>query len=608
MCGIVGIVNYFTNIEEHHRDILTAMNESQVHRGPDGEGYYLNTHVGLGHKRLAIIDIVHGQQPMQTADGKLILIYNGEIFNFQELRKELKREGFHFSTASDTEVLLKSYEAWGKDCLARFNGDFAFAIWDEVMQELFLARDRLGVKPLYYTQVGHSFLFASEAKALLKFAGVSRAIDMHALVEGLAYFQPLVPNTLIRGIKVLEPGHYIVINRAGMRKVKYWDLVYTGCSDTLAQAKEKISWLLEDAIKLRMISDVPICGLLSGGLDSSILCTLMSKNSDRPINTFSINFEGNRPRPNRVIHITGDDLDYAEEVANEINANHHSIISSADEYFDLLHLAAYAREMPVAHGSEPGILRLCKDVKRHATVALSGEGADEIALGYYMFVNKKALDGQLKPFFVARANRFMFILSPRLRAAIKPVRYIQDKFQDYLEKLPVLWDREEHRNLNTMHYLQIKYVLPYLLDRADRLSMASSVELRVPFCDHRLVEYFFNLNPKLKFIEGVEKYVLREAFRGRVCQRVVERKKSVFPYPFSEAALQKLYDATFKVLSARNQNGHDVGKVYARSSLRVIALLARLGLIPPIGAHFIFTYALTLAYVYDNYGLEFDFA
>lgn len=607
MCGIVGIVDFSTDVSAHWRECLKAMNDSQSHRGPDGEGYYFNHHIGLGHKRLAVIDIAHGQQPMKTADGGLILIYNGEIYNFLELRRTLEKEGYHFETASDTEVLLKAYQAWGKECLSRFNGDFAFAIWDETRQELFLARDRLGVKPLHYTRLGDSFLFSSEAKALLKFPGIPRIIDSYALIESLAYFQPLVPGTFIKNIQILEPGHYLIVRRDGVEKVQYWNLSYTGSDDNFEQTKQRISWLLEDATKLRMISDVPICGLLSGGLDSSILCTLMSDNSADRINTFSIDFKDNAPKSNRVTHIHDEDLNFAKVVAKEINAIHHPIVMNGDDYFELLPRAVYAREMPVALGSEVGIYRLCQEVKKHATVALSGEGADEIALGYYMFVSKEAIAGKLSPFFVIPANRFMFILNPMVRAKLRPIKYIQNKFYNFLENMPTLWDKEEYRNLNTMHYLQIKYVLPYLLDRADRLSMAASVELRVPFCDHRLVEYFFNIDPALKLTEGIEKYVLRESFRGRVYQEVLERKKSIFPYPLSDNELQKLFDATLNLFYERDANAKKIRKLYIKPFLKLLEFLAKRGKIPTIGAHFMFTFILTSAYLCKLYDLDFDF-
>lgn len=600
MCGIAGILDFRADVRAAHETTLRRMNDAQRHRGPDGEGFHFDRHCGLAHRRLAVIDLADGRQPMQTADGALTITYNGELYNFRELRAELERLGRRFRTRSDTEVVLEAFAEWGPACLDRFNGDFAFAVWNQATEVLFLARDRLGVKPLHYTQVGGALLFASEVKGLLADPRVPRVIDEYALVEGLTYFQPLQPRTLIRDVRMLEPGHCMTADRDGIRVRRYWDLAYRPHTDDLDTTRQRVAALLEDATRLRMVSDVPICGLLSGGLDSSILCTLMARHSARPVDTFSLNFAGNHAAGERAAtHIHGDDTDFAARVAREIGARHHEVIVRGEEYFDLLPSAARARDLPVALGSEVGIHRLCQEVKRDATVAISGEGADEVCLGYYMMMPGQQQEP--RPFFVVPFDRMAFVLNPGFRMRHRPIRYLRQGFEDFTRSIPEVWGDERTRALTQTHYIQIKYVLPYMLNRADHLSMASGVELRVPFCDHRFVEYYFNVPAEMKFTLGIEKHLLRESFRGTVYAPVLDRKKSIFPYPSSRDAMERLYADTFRALRGR---GRAAGRVFARPLLQLLVQMTRRRMVPTIGSHYMCSTALTFQQLSDELSLS----
>lgn len=605
MCGISGIIDYHSKLSETGRATLAAMNDSLHHRGPDDEGLFFDTHAALGHKRLAIIDLEGGVQPMQSRDENFVLVYNGEIYNFKEIRAELEGRGRSFRTASDTEVLLQAFEEWGPDCVHRFNGDFAFALWDRKAEQLFLARDRLGVKPLYYAEVGGLFLFGSEVKALLAHPAVDRRLDPYAVIETFASLQPHAPRTLIEGVKSLEAGHRMYVNRSGVRIERYWDLEYREHTDSLEDTIERVYELLADATRLRMVSDVPICGLLSGGLDSSGLCALMSEAASEPIQTFSINFAGNAGTEHKSItHINGDDSAFARLVAEHIGSRHTEKLIDGQAYFDTLPLTSRARDLPGANGGEVGIYRLCQMVKEHATVALSGEGADEVGAGYYMFFSKELLEEKYNPLLINRIDKMGFIFHPWFRLRRRPLAYLRDLYRDYLAKMPRVWDREEDRVFNTLHYMQLKRTLPYLLDRADRLSMASSVELRVPFCDHRLAEYVFNIPPKLKIKEGVEKHILREALRKKLPDAVVDRKKSFFPYPMSSENMERLHRDFLKLTAPWRRHRTKLRRFIHPVLPYFLIFLARKQIVPVLGAHTFCTTALTLDMITREYDLK----
>jgi asparagine synthase (glutamine-hydrolysing) len=601
MCGIAGILD-FGDDSSTNMAIVQKMMDVQIHRGPDGEGLYNNGAVCLGHRRLAIIDIEHGKQPMQSSDRRFCITYNGEIYNFQELAKELEEQGEYFDTQSDTEVVLAAYKAWGKSCVNRFNGDFAFAVWDSIEQTLFLARDRLGVKPLHYCEIDGSFVFSSELKAIMEHPNAPRELDLHSVVEGLTYGQTLAPRTLVSNVQLLEPGYSLEVSVSAVKKKKYWDINPLESVSDVNELKQGIRDILTDATEKRMFSEVPICGLLSGGLDSSVLCTIMANSHESSINTFSVDFEGNDcASSNEGTHISESDLEFAQKVADDIRSNHHVKLIQKNAFVSSLEEVADARDLPIGLGSEVGMIELCKLVKEHATVALSGEGADEVFLGYFQQVNAEALEEEVSPFFVAPTDKYFFIFNKTILETLNPKQYIEEKFEVFKKKMPIF--KKNNFNLSFMHYLQIKYVLPYLLDRADRISMSQSIELRVPYCDHRLIEHYFNAAPEIKFKEDVEKYALRESFRGILIDEVTDRKKSVFPYPSNKEDLENLMQATELIFSG-DLSEYPIQKVFDGPMISAALDFARKGELDAFHVQSLCSQLITLNYLCKKFNLS----
>lgn len=549
MCGISGLYTFEREVTFADLELVGKMTAVLQHRGPDQRGQFTGRNVVLGHRRLSIIDLHHGKQPSLADDGRYSLTFNGEIYNYKALRAELLALGATFCENSDTEVLLQALIHWDEGALSKINGDFAFAFHDARRNRLLLARDHLGVKPLYFAQHRGAFMFASEIKALLSDPTLDRSLDVHGYFEALAYTQPIPPKTLLKSVSILPPGHLLVVDADGLHERSYWDLDYRGSADDAATAYGHVRSLFSDAVRLRLQADVPLCGLLSGGVDSSVLCSEMARHSADRISTFSIDYrKKDDSRQNFLTHMHESDLPYAKLLADSIDSRHFPIEITEDKFFDSLMLAATARDMPVCLGSETGMYHLFEEVARHAKVALSGDGADEVFLGYYMVIEESLRRGSVDPFFACGTGRIFSMLSPDVIAKYQPVDYICSRFAEVIKRAPGADDPQEAL-LNQIHYLQIRVILPYLLDRADRISSAHSVELRVPYCDYRLVDYFFNLRADMRYRPGLEKHCLRESFRGLVTDRILDRKKSVFPYPGNPEQLKRLYDASLSLVS-----------------------------------------------------------
>lgn len=602
MCGIAGIYQSGRQLSPADIDVVIKMTDVLTHRGPDEEGIYHDTHFAVGHRRLSIQDLENGKQPMNSLCGRFVLSFNGEIYNFIELREELGLLGHVFQERSDTEVLLHALMEWETDALQRLNGDFAFAFWDRDEQTLLLVRDRVGVKPLYVVRTDGGVAFASEIKALIPVFPDGVKIDPYGYFEMLAYCQPIAPKTMYEGISLLEPGSYLKYSNGVEYKGNYWDITYTPRHVTPKEAQAEIFALLKDATKIRLRSDVPISAMLSGGVDSSALCSLIRDEIQTSFKTFSVDYHiDDDTSDNLSTHMHGSDMYFSRFVADKLQTDHHPIMLKADVYCDSLELSAGARDLPVCLGSEIGMYHLLEHISAHSKVALSGDGADEVFLGYYMIIEDSLKKGSVDAFFANSSEQIFMLLSPAVIEKYKPVEYIRQRFSEIVGAAPV-GENDRVTLLNQIHYLQIKLILPYLLDRADRLSSAHSVELRVPYCDHRIIEYFFSLPVEQRYVEGQEKYTLRETFRNALPKEVYERKKSVFPYPGKPEQLKKLYDHSLKVI---NDNTLPLAKSELLNPQVVAYLLhmAMSGSLDHWRAHAISSHIVTLNHLFQTHQL-----
>jgi asparagine synthase (glutamine-hydrolysing) len=527
MCGICGIY-HFDERQPAQPVVLERMSRSMTHRGPDGDGTYYDSFVALGHRRLSIIDIDGGAQPMSNETGSVWISFNGEIYNYVELREELVSKGHHFRSRSDTEVIVHAYEEYGIDCVHRLNGMFAFGIWDTQRKRLFLARDRLGIKPLYYTVTNGAFLFASEIKALLEHPDVCRAIDLDAVPEYLFATSFLGNRTMFRGITALPAGHTAVIEGRSPTVRQYWDVAVGGSEDAAVdEYAAHTQAMLADSVRLRLMSDVPFGSLLSGGLDSSIVSAVATQHVSEPLKTFSIEFSQN-VEMNRA----GADVEYARHMAKTFDTDHHEFIFAPQDYYDCQELATWHLEKPVEL-TTPSLFLLHKSLKPHITVVLSGEGADELFGGYYFFL-QEAQRNEVTEFPWAPYSREVAqLMNPELAETTQFQARMSQGLNDLLSKA----DGTDF--LNRILYLFVKVYLIEMLERQDKTSMAWSVEARVPFLDHRLVEYAFTMPSRWKLNGDDEKYILKKAFHALLPERVRERKKKPFPFPVDPRSIHE---------------------------------------------------------------------
>lgn len=590
MCGIVGAFSFndFPITEEY----LTPMRDAMWHRGPDGAGIWINKekNIGLGHRRLVIIDLSDAAaQPMASADQRFWITFNGEIYNHAALRRELQELGHHQwkTDHSDTEVILHAFQEWGIDCLQKFRGMFAFAIWDEQQKALFLARDRIGIKPLYYCFVQQRFIFASEIKALLKDRDVPRAVNHQAFYHYLSFLTTPAPETLFEGIYKLEPGTWMRIdNQGNILKERYWDVwdFVTPMTDlSEQQISETILAELRDSVKLHKESDVPMGVFLSGGIDSSTNAALFSENNSNPVQTFSIGYQGK-------YQSYKNELDYAKMMADSIGAQYYQRLLTVEDLLDFLPQMIRLQDEPIADPVCVPVYYVSKLAKDNGVkVCQVGEGADELFWGYpswkiqlqlqqladtrslntvkkMSFNAARALNKQHRlefellrrsvsgqPVFWGGAFAFtefekQSLLSPRLR----------QEFRDFSswQAIEPIWNRYQQKcwdpsnKLNWMSYLDLNFRLPeLLLMRVDKMSMGVSLEGRVPFLDHRFVEMAMSIPASLKTKHGTLKYLLKKSVRGLIPDELIDRKKQGFGVPINEWLFDKLGDYTKQVLN-----------------------------------------------------------
>lgn len=537
MCGITGWINLKSQLPQN-TEIIKDMTNSLSKRGPDEEGYYIDRKVHLGHKRLTVVDPSGGKQPMikKYGDKKYTIIYNGELYNTEEIRRKLLDKGHQFNSYSDTEVLLTSYMEWGENCLQEFNGIYAFAIWDEYKNSIFMARDPLGVKPLFYSIIGNDFLLGSEIKALLKHPDLKPEVNSEGLSEifGLGPARSL-GSAVFKNIKELPPAHSLLLNASGITIRKFWDLEAKEHTDSLEVTVEKVRELLLDSIKRQLVSDVPVCTFLSGGLDSSAISKVASdafKEKGQILKTFSIDYQDNDKYFKSSVFQPNSDGYWAKLMSKNIGSEHYNIVLTQDKLVKALENAVKANDLPGMADIDSSLYLFSEEVRKQATVGLSGECADEIFGGYPWYTNKDMQNTGTFPWSPAIKER-KNILSRDLALNLPLEAYVNDKYQKTINMTPKLTgESKENSRLREIFYLNLKWFMVTLLNRKDRMTMANSLEVRVPFADYRLVEYCFNIPNTMKFTDGREKGLLRRALKGILPNEIVDRKKSPYPKTF----------------------------------------------------------------------------
>jgi asparagine synthase (glutamine-hydrolysing) len=553
MCGIVGWVAFDQDLTAA-RAVVDAMTTTMVCRGPDAGGTWSDSHVALGHRRLAVIDLAGGAQPMTVrAGGRHVTIaYSGEIYNFAELRRELDGLGHRFRTRSDTEVVLHGYLQWGGRVAEKLNGMYAFAVWDGRDDRLALIRDRMGVKPLYYYRTTDGVVFGSEPKALLAHPQVSAAVDVDGLREMLTLVK--TPGEAIwDGMRELEPGTELSVGRDGVRQRTYWQLERKPHPDDLPATIANIRELLADIVERQLVSDVPLCVLLSGGLDSSVVTALAAERlrlTGETVRTFALDFPDQRSR--FVANELRPEVDapYGWEVARRCGTAHSDIVQHPEHLADpeIRRAAVTARDLPTGPGElDFSLYLLFRAIKRESTVALSGEAADEVFGGYRYFQRPDLWQERTFPWLAMSAAQQRpagpAMLRPELDDALDLAGYTSDRYVDATREVTRLpgEDERDHR-LHLAGHLYLTRFVRLLLDRKDRISMAVGLEVRVPYCDHRLVEYLYNIPWSMKFFDGREKSLLRAAGEDLLPPSVAQRRKSQYPLTTHPGYLLRLQE------------------------------------------------------------------
>jgi asparagine synthase (glutamine-hydrolysing) len=549
MCGIVGWVDWQKNLAQQMETcpVLERMARTLAPRGPDAEGFWVNGHCAFGHRRLSVIDPENGAQPMiYKADGQLYcIVYNGELYNTLEIRKMLEQLGYRFRTNCDTEVLLLAYVQWGAACLEQLAGIFAFAVWNGRENKLFLARDRLGVKPLFFSHSGERLIFGSEPKAILAHPDMRAEVDAEGLAEIFAMGPARTPgHGIYKGMRELKPGQYAEFDLSGLRVKHYWQLESMPHPDDERTTIGKVRELLRAVTESQLVSDVPVGMLLSGGLDSSVLTALAASrfraDGKEQIRTFSVDYAGNDRHFQAHAFQPDADGPWIRRISAELGTEHHNAVFSTEELVDSLKPAVLARDFPGMADVDGSLLLFTRRVKEFVTVALSGEGADEVFGGYPWYHREEMIHADTFPWSVALDERLK-LLSPDLISMIKPRQYVAERYQEAIGEVPHLDGETPHmRKMRQLTYLNITRFMPTLLDRKDRMSMAASLEVRVPFCDHRLVEYVWNIPWEMKTLGGHPKGILRKAARGILPEDVLQRKKSPYPKTHDPQYVQAL--------------------------------------------------------------------
>ena len=577
MCGIAGFISKTADRSDGRAVKLDAMCRVITHRGPDEQGADIVGRAAMGMRRLSIIDLATGQQPIYNADSSKLIVFNGEIYNYLELKKDLEARGHIFKTNSDTETIIHAFDEFGVDCVRHLRGMFAFAIWDEKEQTLFMARDRVGKKPLFYTQTAEGeFVFGSEIKVLLEHGGVTRDMDHGALDAYLTFGYIPEELCIFKGVKKLEPGHFLIFKNGNVHTERYWDFDFS--AETLTGSEDEIASdlldQLREAVKVRLISEVPLGAFLSGGVDSSAIVGLMSQIMDQPVKTFSIGFNED----------SFDELKYARLAAKHFKTDHHEFILTPD-FVDIVDDLVWHFDEPFADSSALPTYMVSKLAREHVTVILSGDGGDELFAGYTRYVTDQNRSGLgklprglrqnlIRPLSEAlphgaRGKNFLFNISldaagryidsishfngPRKRKLYS--NEIRTKMNGSFERGEKLFRQiagsvKSDDTVEQLLYLDSKTYLPSdILTKVDRMTMASSLEARSPLLDHKLIEYVTRIPSRLKLKGQQQKYIFKKAIEGFVPNEILHRRKQGFGVPISDWINMQLKDRITSDLS-----------------------------------------------------------
>ncbi|QHE51404.1 asparagine synthase (glutamine-hydrolyzing) [Pontibacillus sp. HMF3514] len=535
MCGISGWVDYQKDLTQYEQ-IVEDMAKTLHYRGPDESNSWIKPHVAFGHQRLIVVDPDGGHQPMtfQFGTDSYTICYNGELYNTEDIRKKLDRMGWRFQSHSDTEVLLKSYMQWKDKCVDHLNGIFAFAIWDGRDRSLFLARDRLGVKPLFYTENAGGLLFGSELKALLAHPDVKPILDKDGLSEILALGPSRTPgHGVFKGVKEIRPGHRARYDKSGLKIERYWNVESKPHTENAEETAARIRELFHDAVTRQLISDVPVGTFLSGGVDSSAITSIaadhMKKEGRGTLKTYSIDYEDNQKYFKSNTFQPNSDEAYIKLVSDSNGTDHKNCVLNNEVLANYLKEAVDMRDLPGMADIDSSLLWFCREVKKDVTVALSGECADEIFGGYPWFYREDELARDGFPWIRSSQVR-QELLKQEWQEKLDLQSYMMDRYHETIKETPELeGEDKEEKQRRQLFYLNMLWFMTTLLDRKDRMSMGASLEVRVPFSDHRLVEYVWNIPWDMKRYGDREKGILRKALEGTLPDDVLYRKKS--PYP-----------------------------------------------------------------------------
>jgi asparagine synthase (glutamine-hydrolysing) len=543
MCGIAGWIS-FDRCLEGHRDVISQMTETMARRGPDAGGVWIDGHAGLGHRRLAVIDLAGGTQPMLAEEeGRVIasITYSGEVYNFVELRQELEQLGHRFRTRSDTEVVLRGYLQWGGQVAERLNGMFAFAVWDVRAEELFLVRDRMGVKPLFYYPTPDGVLFGSEPKAILAHPSVRPRVNPAGFREMLVLAKN-PERTVYSGMLEVRPGNIVRVSRNGLTKRAYWALTAHEHEHDLPRTIQTVNELLTDIVRRQVVSDVPLCSLLSGGLDSSTITALAQRaliSRGHPLRSFSVDFANHGADFRSDEFHKSSDTPFVRDFVAHAGPDHTEIVLDSGDLAscELSRNVLRAADFPlgIAPDMVSSLYRLCQAIRKESTVALSGESADEVFGGYSWFHDPKSVNAPAFTWLVNTGNIYgtYDVLDPGLLQRLDLPRFQTESYDQAIAETPQLPGEDGiERRMREISYLHLTRFLQVLLDRKDRMSMAVGLEVRVPYCDHRLVDYVFNIPWHLKTFDGREKSILRAAARDLLPNSIIERQKN--PYPSTQ--------------------------------------------------------------------------
>ena len=564
MCGIAGQFNYNNQNIDIYKDVLEIMQQTMNRRGPDQNGIYMGKNIGLAHSRLAVVDIENGVQPMKYVNDneEYVLVYNGELYNTEDIRKELINKRHDFNGHSDTEVVLHAYVEYKEKCVDLFNGIFAFAIWEKHNNRLFIARDRIGVKPFFYVCKKDKFLFASEIKTLLAHPEVESKIGLEGLAEIMFIGPGRTPGQgIFKQIEELLPGEYgYVDNEGNIDKKIYWSLVDKPHKDNLKQTIEKVRFLVIDSIERQLVSDVKVCTFLSGGLDSSIISAVADMyyaKNNKQLDTVSVGYVNNAKYFKASKFQPNSDEEYIQIMRRHLKGKNHIIELDTPELVRGLYTAVDARDVPGMADVDSSLLLFCKDIKKIATVGLSGECADEIFGGYPWFRDKEIRERYGFPWAQSTEYRASF-LRKDMCEKINPYEYVDERYKKTLRETSVMDCRNsEEKRMKEMINLNFKWFMQTLLDRKDRMSMYNSLEVRVPFCDYRIAEYMYSVPWEYKDYNNTEKGLLRKAMEGLLPEKILWRKKSPYPKTHNPQYLEAVRKELNKVIEDKNAPIHE---------------------------------------------------